>query len=98
MSDPVGATCPLQCGQCCDYWQDIASLLASTEVRSVSCPNQGDDGCRLPRESRPRECLLYFCGVARAVLVGQISHDEGIKLKEHCYEAVPVASIRRKLS
>jgi hypothetical protein len=102
--------CPLQCGQCCDLWNDVPELLEkagfwtakSTGERSHRtsgpCPWQGARGCKMPRAKRPSACTGYLCGVARAVIAKQITHNEGVKLKEHCCEAVPVAAIRRRLS
>jgi hypothetical protein len=93
-----GVICPLRCGQCCDYWQDVPELLADAATRpnAVSCPHEGRRGCQLRREDRPGACLEYLCGVATAVVVGSIDREEGIRLKEHCRIEVPYKLPRPK--
>lgn len=100
--------CPLQCGQCCDYWADVPELLdkvgfytaQDTGERSRRtrgpCPYQGSRGCKLSRAKRPSACTGYLCGVAEAVIAKKISQDEGIKLKEHCHDEVPWSKLRRR--
>lgn len=86
-----GVICPLRCGQCCEYWRDVPDLVADAAMRpnAQTCPHEGARGCKLARVDRPAECVDYLCGVGLAVLSGQISRPEGIRLKEHCHIEVP---------
>lgn len=79
--------CPLQCGQCCDYWRDVPEL--TKHVSAPECPHLGADGCKLPRRRRPPACVKYVCGVAQAIIAGRISPDRGADLKEKGYDDMP---------
>lgn len=81
-----GVTCPMRCGQCCDYWRDVDSLAEAHPDRQSwqACPHDGRAGCRLPRKDRPPECTAYLCDTARLVLRGRITKEEGLGRKEHC--------------
>lgn len=56
-------TCPVMCGECCGYWQDVPELTSKFPDRPLwsDCPHLGDTGCDLPRNERPMECLDYLC-------------------------------------
>jgi hypothetical protein len=84
-----GVRCPLQCGQCCDYWRDVPELVTDAVMKpnAVECPHLTDRGCGLQRKDRPEECVDYLCGVACAVIDQRISRAEGFRLKElYCTE------------
>ena len=80
--------CPLQCGQCCDYWKDV-DVLRHRYSTAVDCPFLGKDGCTKPRDQRPLPCLEYICEVGQAVIDGVITHNEGVSYKEQGEEFLP---------
>lgn len=61
------AECPISCGECCDCWYEVEELAALAGVEcgvytpGRDCPHLGFTGCRLPRERRPPDCLVYLC-------------------------------------
>jgi hypothetical protein len=93
-----GATCPLRCGQCCEFWRDVPELFSDAVERPnvLECPHLGRDGCGLRQVDRPVACRDFICGVAQAVIDGKINHNEGVRLKENCYLDVPYRFGRRR--
>lgn len=83
--------CPIQCGQCCDYWRDVPELVTDAVMRPNArcCPHHETRGCGLARKDRPEACVDYLCGVAEAVIEKRISRAEGLRLKMECYDEVP---------
>jgi len=63
-------SCPIACGECCQYWRDIDELTAKYPNQSYwqPCPNNDpENGCKLPRNERPAICNDYLCSKAEAV-------------------------------
>jgi hypothetical protein len=88
--------CPLRCGQCCAYWEDVPELNPDRLPHSYSdCPALGARGCTRPRPQRPSACTSYLCGVAAAVRAGRITRAAGIHFKENCLDEVPHATSHR---
>lgn len=54
----LGWQCPTSCGECC-YQPGYA--FARPYREDGFCRHWSDDGCKLPREKRPRVCLDYLC-------------------------------------
>ena len=78
--------CPLQCGMCCDYWQDV---FPDPTIPPGDCPHMGDEGCDLPREKRPVECIEHLCEVARGLIDGSLTRRRARSLKRRGFDIVP---------
>jgi len=63
------ASCPIACGDCCELWSQVPDLWRRRNPGTRptdECPNLGSQGCRLPRNRRPKACLNYLCSRALA--------------------------------
>lgn len=77
--EPVpNAACSVGCGLCCGYWRETRTLRQNAEedrVRS-KCPYLGEEGCVLPRESRPIECTAYLCELGILAFQEEVTEEE----------------------
>lgn len=75
--------CPIQCGYCCQTsWSTVLSLRYKfgEAQDGVPCPHLKEDGCELPRETRPNGCVAFLCPLAWHVKAGRMSVEEALAL------------------
>lgn len=57
--------CKIACGECCEeYWYEVFNLEYHP---GYSCPHLMNNGCKLPRSKRPKDCLAYLCEKAESL-------------------------------
>jgi len=62
------------CGVMCRYFISNETLIAygiSTELKVPCAGLNQENGCLLPRECRPKPCLIYVCEMASALIANQ---------------------------
>lgn len=71
--------CPISCGKCCRFWQQVLPNATSPDGK---CPNRGVSDCNLTREARPYRCNDFLCRAASAVIAKTLSLEEARYLAE----------------
>jgi hypothetical protein len=77
--------CEISCGQCCDKWREVESLVelaTSTAWTKDRCPHEGVSGCILARRDRPEECVIYLCDISLKVKRHELRLCDGLRIKE----------------
>lgn len=59
--------CKIACGECCEqYWYEVFGL---DHYPGYACPHfTENNGCKLPRSKRPKDCLAYLCEKAESLI------------------------------